>query len=562
MEEKNKMKKSIDKDYILIVVSNPKKNENWIKVIKEEGYKVKIIPYTELAIEYLENNPPPSLIISEIHQSGIDGFQFVQILQSGTIEKVKNVPILLTSETSLDGNFVESLSLQYGAYGFIPNPCSPERVKNLINMKLNPQKVPDVIINIYKNSGSIVILDDDVFLLKIMESVLRAEGHNVKTFSSYIEFKEFFSNYRPRIILLDYSMPEKTGLEVLEEVKSKDPSIPVIMITGYGSEKVAVEAFRKGAVDYIIKPFDPKILPNVIDRALKKQHTAFLIDQLKNKLIELDRINLQLKESLEKLNSMYRALEESKRELEELHQFKTSLLQACVHDLRAPLVSIISGSSTIKEFYHTQVPPEVIKIINNQKGSSIRLLNIINNLLDLNVIESKEYSLELRPWQLSELINDCINDMESLAITKNITIEKNLPENEPVVLIDHEKIERVLYNLLSNAIKYRPFNKKIIVNLNFENNYAIVSVKDQGPGIDSENIKHIFTKYFRISKNKEKIGNTKVHSTGLGLFISKTFVELHEGEIWAESIVGEDSTFYFKLPKKKKKKYKGTIKLS
>jgi signal transduction histidine kinase len=258
------------------------------------------------------------------------------------------------------------------------------------------------------------------------------------------------------------------------------------------------------------------------------------------------RVEEEVKLRTKELNTLKNILEEKNLSLHKLIQMKNELLGIASHDLRNPLTSIQGYSAfllTKGDDLSIKKRNNFLKIINT---ASDNILKLLNDLLSFSAIESGQLSLDLKPGNLRELIDEYIEMYTPLAFEKKITLNMNC-QNESVAIFDKPRIGQVLDNLLTNAIKFSPIGGSIEINLKTENGYKLVSVKDQGPGIKNEELGNLFQPFKKLSSNPT--GQEK--GTGLGLAIAKKMIELHNGVLILESKEGDGAKFIFKLPIKK-----------
>jgi len=171
-----------------------------------------------------------------------------------------------------------------------------------------------------------------------------------------------------------------------------------------------------------------------------------------------------------------------------------------------------------------------------------RVNRLVEDLLDASRAEAGRLALNLEPVDLSALIRRVVDDMA--ALTPDHRFKVDTPPEVPPVQADPQRLEQVLRNLLGNAIKFSPANTLISVALRAQPSRLVVSVTDQGQGISREDLQTLFIPFHRV----RQAGGREVKGVGLGLFISRSIVEAHGGEIWVESELGKGSTFYFSLP--------------
>ncbi len=254
-------------------------------------------------------------------------------------------------------------------------------------------------------------------------------------------------------------------------------------------------------------------------------------------------------DSLSRLNNelvtLQRELNRKNAELARLNKTKDHFIGMAAHDLRNPLNAIMTFSqlmlTDLAEGRITEFG-EFLELIHN---SSSFMLRLVNDMLDVAKIESGHLELAVEMVDLSHLIRDCVALNGLLALRKQSTIEFTAAD-VPSIPMDSPKIQQVMDNLLSNAIKYSPPGAVVSVHLDHNDEKAIVSVTDTGPGIPEGERDRLFKPFSRTSV-KSTGGES---STGLGLVIVRRIVQGHGGEICVESEVGRGSTFTFTLPLK------------
>ncbi len=230
------------------------------------------------------------------------------------------------------------------------------------------------------------------------------------------------------------------------------------------------------------------------------------------------------------------------RVLEEANRMKSELISTLAHEMRTPLASIRGYATALlmeetEWDEHTQ--REFLEIIDEE---SYNLSELISDLLESSAIEAGFLHIEKQPTLIPRLAKQVIDEMRPRT-ERHLVLVRFFPKF-PVVDADPQRIAQVLHNLLDNAVKYSPNGGLIVIRGEVGENEVIVSVADQGIGIAPEHLNRLFDKYFRIKSSHGQ----RVMGTGLGLPIARAIVESHGGRIWAESKLGEGSTFYFTIP--------------
>ncbi|UCD80086.1 MAG: DUF3365 domain-containing protein [Desulfobacterales bacterium] len=245
----------------------------------------------------------------------------------------------------------------------------------------------------------------------------------------------------------------------------------------------------------------------------------------------------------EQIAQATKELSDANRELQTLDKLKSDFLANMSHELRTPLTVIRGGIDYLNRTIKKEDNRNYLEIIDKNLA---RLIHLVSDLFDYTKIEAQKTDWLFDQANLSVLIEEVIEIISPLSMDKNITLEYVNP-GDILVEMDLERIEQVLVNLIDNAIKFSAQDTQIQIKLEEDLSHVTVSVRDQGVGIPSENLKTIFNKFSTVPS----AGITKPEGTGLGLAICKAIIEAHDGRIWAESVKGESSTFYFSLLKKR-----------
>jgi two-component system, OmpR family, sensor histidine kinase VicK len=212
------------------------------------------------------------------------------------------------------------------------------------------------------------------------------------------------------------------------------------------------------------------------------------------------------------------------------------------HELRTPLTTMRSYLEALADgaWQDKEIAPNFLEVTQNETERMIRL---VNDLLQLSKMDSKDYRLTKEWIDLISFFNRIIDRFE-LTKQQNVIFDRRLPNQAAFVEIDADKLTQVLDNIISNALKYSPEGGKVTFRVEERLDMMIVSISDQGVGIPKENIDKIFDRFYRVDKARTR----KLGGTGLGLAIAKEMVEAHGGEIWAMSKEGKGTTIFFSLP--------------
>ncbi|HWI53045.1 MAG TPA: ATP-binding protein [Symbiobacteriaceae bacterium] len=234
-------------------------------------------------------------------------------------------------------------------------------------------------------------------------------------------------------------------------------------------------------------------------------------------------------------------LQEANAELERASRHKSEFLTMVSHEFRTPLTSIITFTELLLDDAAGKVNQEQQEYLTDVLESSQRLLNMINDLLDISRLDAGKVRLFREALDIYDLARDAERTVRPLVERKGLTLALEMGRNLPLVEADGLRVTQVLLNLLGNAIKFTPAGGRITMTARVDVDFLEVAVKDTGIGIAPEDRKRVFEKF-------SQAGRERPEGTGLGLPLAKSLVELHGGCMWLESEPGRGSTFHFTLP--------------
>jgi signal transduction histidine kinase/PAS domain-containing protein len=243
------------------------------------------------------------------------------------------------------------------------------------------------------------------------------------------------------------------------------------------------------------------------------------------------------------LRESHQRLEATVAELQRMDQFKTNFLSNVSHELRTPLSGIIGYGEFLAEGVYGDLSPDQGEILQKLVESSYKLMDLINNLLDLSRIDAGRLTLYKEPIELGVIVEQSIGQVLPKAMQKGIHLD--VPAGAtPTVDVDPGRIVQVLVNLLYNAIKFTPDGGTIRVTYQAVGGEVTVAVSDTGIGIPTEHLPLLFVRFSQVDASSTR----QFDGTGLGLAICRELIELHAQRIWVDSTPGRGSTFYFTLP--------------
>jgi len=250
-----------------------------------------------------------------------------------------------------------------------------------------------------------------------------------------------------------------------------------------------------------------------------------------------------LKDGIIEKNNAYKTIKAQNEKILEADKVKNEFLANVSHELRTPLNAILGFAEILQNGLYGKLCEKQNEFVNEIRVSGLRLLGMINEILDISKIEAKAMKISRSRFSVDMMYTEVCNVLRPLAAKKNIRLIKEFEEDFEI-FADYQKMQQVFYNLVSNAIKFTPENGEIVLDAVNEKKKVVLSVHDNGIGIDPKYHGKIFAKFVQLDSAYTK----KESSTGLGLTITKELVELHGGKISVKSEVNNGSTFIIELP--------------
>jgi len=354
----------------------------------------------------------------------------------------------------------------------------------------------------------VLIIDDEEFMLDSCCQVFTKEGYQTETAKDGDAGLQKFKETKPDLVLVDLKMPGKSGMQVLEELRTIDSNCVAIVITGYATIESAVEAMKHGAYDFLPKPFTPDELRIIVRRGLERRQS----------------------------------IEETEKLREEKEMMRYNFVTMVSHELRSPLAAVQQNLMVITGGLVGEIPEKTNQMLLRMKERIKGLISLISDWLDLSRIESGEMVTKMEPVDLKIILSEVMEMMKPLADEKKVTLRFTAPEKYPSIVGGRETLQMLFTNLIHNGIKYNRKGGKVEVILENEDQGTKIIVKDTGVGIPREKLPLIFEQFYRVKKKEAVVGS------GLGLSIVKKIVEAHSGSIGVESELGKGTTFTVCLP--------------
>ncbi|HJV34071.1 hybrid sensor histidine kinase/response regulator [Geomonas sp.] len=359
---------------------------------------------------------------------------------------------------------------------------------------------------------NVMIVDDTPANIEVVSESLGDEYEMIFA-TSGAEALDLIREDKPDLILLDIMMPGMDGYEVCSILKG-DPAtrdIPVIFVTAMIQEEDEIRGLELGAIDYITKPITPHVV-----RARVKNH-------------------LEMKRYRDLLENLSTAADRTKKEF----------LRGVSHELRTPLTPIIGMTDLVLT---SEEDDEKRKYLSLVQKAAMKLLGLIEDLIETSRLEGDEVHLEQRPFQLKPFLDSLAAELGPLAVSKGLKLSLSVdPELPETVVADQGMLHKVLSVLLGNAVKFTAQGEVALDALRGSSGSGLLvhfAVADTGIGIAEEDLERIFNDFTQSDG-----AITRAYpGLGLGLTLARRIIELMEGRIWAESRQGVGSIFHVEIP--------------
>ena len=374
-----------------------------------------------------------------------------------------------------------------------------------MNMEINPSE--------YK----ILIVDDVMSNVLLLKVLLTNEKFAIATASNGRQALEQVEKENPDLVLLDVMMPDMSGFEVAQHLKSNPQTaeIPIIFLTALNSTADIVKGFQVGANDFISKPFNKQEL------IIRVTHQISLV-------------------------AAKRLILSKTEELQRTIAGRDKLYSVIAHDLRSPMGSIkMVLNMLILNLPFEKIGAEMYELLTMANQTTEDVFSLLDNLLKWTKSQIGKLNVVYQDVDLVEVTDGVIEIFSMVASLKKIRIREMKPERM-MVNADIDMLKTVVRNLLSNAIKFSKENSEILVKMEEVNGMAVVSVQDHGCGISEEGQK----KLLHADTHFSTFGTNNEEGSGLGLLLCKDFVVKNGGKLWFTSKEGEGSIFSFSIPVK------------
>jgi signal transduction histidine kinase len=365
-----------------------------------------------------------------------------------------------------------------------------------------------------------LIVDDEPGIRIGCRRALELAGYRVDEAGSFKQGQEKLTYTKYDLDLLDVMLPDGRGIDLLPDIIAQDAETVTIIVTGFATMEMAVSTIKRGAYDFISKPFTSDLLLLTVEQGLEKRRLSLVAQRLKQ--VESDAAELA----------------RQKLEAERLGAFKAQFAVTVTHELRAPLAGAQSLLRTLTNGLVGEFTEKQSAILKRLESRLDELLILVNDLLILAKSKSLVEETDIEKIPFRTVVQRILAQFEAMAAEKGISIDFDEPESEISVYATEDGLTTILTNLISNAIKYSREQGKIAITIKPEGKFLRVEVRDNGVGIPQDSMKKIGQEFFRAPNAH----NSGIPGTGLGLSIVQQYLSHFGGEFVIDSQEGQGTT--------------------
>ena len=513
---------------ILIVDDEKSVRQVICQKLASEGYYCLEAANAKQALDKLKRNSI-ELVILDIKMPGKSGIELLPEIR----EHYPDTPVVMaTVVTDTDTAFQ---CMRQGAFDYITKPLNFEEFVLTVNRALEMRRLRLIESNkqyrvVFESANDVLlVLDRKGNILDVNEKLKEIGGYEKEDLiGNNIRSLTKLMSKRSLAVVVKNFLKRMAGFNV--------PPYEVEMVTRSGEwltiEINAVAMRREGKVIG-----DLAILRDVTERKRAEAEIKQLYEQVKVFNVELE----------ERIKERTRELKVAVNQAEAANQAKSEFLSGMSHELRTPLTAIIGFSQVLAEQYFGELNEKQAEYVKDILESGEHLLSLISDVLDLAKVEAGKAELEISSFNMRELLESSLVMIKEKALKHSLSLEARISPalDNLLIIADQRRLKQVMFNLLSNATKFTPDHGQITVEATREGGELIVSVADTGIGIAPKDQRKIFDEFYQAHSGPKD----KTPGTGLGLPLSKSFIEMHGGRIWVESGgKGKGSRFTFSLP--------------
>jgi two-component system, sensor histidine kinase and response regulator len=355
----------------------------------------------------------------------------------------------------------------------------------------------------------ILIIDDEEIVLDSCARILRGGDFELATATDGNSGLAMVGEFHPDLVFVDLKMPGISGMEVLERIAALDSTIVTIVITGFATVSSAVDSMKRGAHDFLPKPFTPDEFRLITRRGL-----------------EWRRLNLEtiaLRQEKEMLRENFAAI--------------------VSHELKSPLAAVQQNLFALAFELDDRLTDDERSRVERMKAKIDDLINLIHTWLRVMIVDVAKIRERFAPTAVADVVSKAIENVTPLATRQDVTLHTSVDASVGSVMGDEGTLVEALGNIVGNAVKYSHGGGEVTVRAARTDGQVAIEVSDSGIGIAAEDLPYVFHDFFRA-----KGGQDAAEGSGLGLSITRRIIEAHDGSVAVASELGKGTTFTIRLP--------------
>jgi signal transduction histidine kinase len=393
-----------------------------------------------------------------------------------------------------------------------------------------------------KQKHCLLVVDDEADLVQSVQDLLRFD-YRVLGATRAAEGLKIMEQEPVHIVMSDQRMPEMTGVEFLKRLRERYPDTVRLLFTAYADIKAVIDAINQGNVyRYINKPWEPQELQAVLRQAVEYYD---LLAERKRLLGELQEKNRQL--------------ESANAELRQANDLKKAFIKVASHELRTPL-TIVLGLADLAQ-RQPDLAPQLRHWLERIYAGGVRLNERVDQMVKLLLADRFERPLDRREVELGDLLRKAAADVSVFIEQRHQRLEVDVPADLGTFAIDPDKVRDSVFQILVNAVKFTPDGGTVRLTVRrLPSGGVRVQVADTGVGIEPACLPRVFDPFFTrfdVSRHSSGVYEFERRGLGLGLSVAKAFIEMHGGQVTAQSELGKGATFTIELPPQPRKNPSG-----
>jgi two-component system, cell cycle sensor histidine kinase PleC len=401
-------------------------------------------------------------------------------------------------------------------------------------------------------SSRVLVIDDDATSIELVKRLLTRAGFtSIESTSEPSIALSLLRQIKPHVVLLDLHMPELDGFGVLDLLRDEAQSVgsSIIMLTGDVGHDIQVEALKRGASDFVTKPFAGSVLVARVAGAAEMRELQRRLRHHNDRLQE--EVTARTQRLQAALDVVTRAEAELKRSLAHSQaesRSRADVVARLAHELRTPLSAVSGFSEVMRGERFGPLQPRYLDYARDIHAAALHALEVINGFLDLAKAQAGEEPLTISKVDIAAVIEESVRLLSPLAEAGGVTLKATIRPGLGEIETDRTKLLQIVLNLASNAVKFTPAGGTVTLEAgpDGQDGALIIIVRDTGIGIDSKDMDEVMRPFGQVGRAQE--GRPK--GTGLGLPLSREYIELLGGSMSIVSHPGQGTTVTVRLPRR------------